>query len=445
MFKVLIIDDDAAIAGTLADHIEESGHGVRAALSLQEGAKSWSEFGPDLVILDQKLPDGEGIELLKARRRDGDLTAVIVITGHHDMGYAVEAMKSGAFDFIHKPLELDELDAVINRVLEQIRTGRSRKEPRPASSDVRLIGQSKAMLNVHKQIGLAARTGVAVMITGESGTGKELVAREIHEFSTPDKPFVAVNCSAIVPTLIESELFGHEKGAFTGAYERKEGKLLAAGEGTLFLDEIGDLQLDLQAKFLRVLQERTFTRVGGHAELLFRARVIAATHRNLQEMVSLGSFREDLYFRLKVFEIRVSPLRERHEDIPLIANHFLGRIGRDLHARVTQISKEGLKRLVEYHWPGNVRELENVITQSVIHSPGDVLNLIFKPEKAAIQPPEKDRLITLEELEREHISYVLNWTRGHLGRTCQILGITRPTLRKKMEQYGIEFKDDWTN
>jgi two-component system response regulator AtoC len=444
MYKVLIIDDDDAITGTLEDHIGEQGNQVRTASKISVGREVWTEFTPDLVILDQKLPDGNGIDLLKLERGDGDLTPVIIITGHHEMGYAVEAMKAGAFDFIHKPLELDELDAVVNRAFLQIKSGRGFKDLKPTVSSVRMAGQSKSILAVHKQIGLAAKTGVFVMIAGESGTGKELVAREIHEFSTPDKPFVAVNCSAIVPTLIESELFGHEKGAFTGAHERKEGKLYTAGEGTLFLDEIGDLQFDLQAKLLRVLQERSFTRVGGHTELPFRARVITATHRDLQKMVAGGKFREDLYFRLKVFEIRVPPLREHPKDIPTIASALLGRIAGELHSEVSQISKSDLNRLKEYHWPGNVRELENVITQSVIHSTGKALNLTFYPEEVAIEAPQTDRLITLEELEKEHINYVINWSKGHLGRACHILGITRPTLRKKMQHYGIILPEEWT-
>ncbi len=441
--KILIVDDDEAITDTLEDHLSESGYQVQKAHDLREGDRLWAQSAPDLVILDQKLPDGDGIDLLQAKRESGDLTSVIIITGHHDMGYAVEAMKAGAFDFIHKPLELDELDVVVHRALEQRIPRRKPKTAQPESFQSTIIGQSKAILEVHKQIGLAAKTGVFVMISGESGTGKELVARQIHAYSSPDKPFVAVNCSAIVPTLIESELFGYEKGAFTGAQQRREGKLSAAGEGTLFLDEIGDLQFDLQAKLLRVLQERSFTRVGGHAELPFRARVITATHRNLQEMTAQGKFREDLYFRLKVLEIRVPPLRSRPEDIPLIAVALLKKAAAQLHSHVTRISDADMKKLQDYHWPGNVRELENVIIQSVIHSPGEVLNLVFHPEKPVIEPPEMNRLITLEELEREHISYVLNWCRGHLGRACQILGITRPTLRKKMAQYGITLEENW--
>jgi two-component system response regulator AtoC len=441
--KILIIDDDAAITDTLEDHLFESGYRVQKAHDLIEGSALWTQSKPDLVILDQKLPDGDGIDLLKEKRASGDLTSVIIITGHHDMGYAVEAMKAGAFDFIHKPLDLDELDIVMHRALDQITPKRGLKGAEPEVSGNTIIGRSKAILEVHKQIGLAAKTGVFVMISGESGTGKELVARQIHAHSTPDKPFVAVNCSAIVPTLIESELFGYEKGAFTGAQQRREGKLFAAGEGTLFLDEIGDLQFDLQAKLLRVLQERSFTRVGGHTELPFRARVITATHRNLQEMTAQGKFREDLYFRLKVLEIRVPPLRNRPDDIPLIAEALLKKAVKQLHSHVTRISTADMKKLQEYHWSGNVRELENVITQSVIHSPGEVLNLVFHPEKPVIEAPEKNRLITLEELEKEHIAYVLNWCRGHLGRACQILGITRPTLRKKMNQYGITLEEDW--
>ncbi|RJP82620.1 MAG: sigma-54-dependent Fis family transcriptional regulator [Candidatus Zixiibacteriota bacterium] len=438
MLDILLVDDDTAITRTLQLHFQDSGFRVITARDIAGAERTWSESDPDLVVLDQKLPDGSGLDLLKKRRTAGDLTPVIIITGHHEMEYAVEAMKAGAFDFIHKPLDLDELDVVIQRALTQIEYERQHHQAMPVGdSGVRIAGQSKAILEVHKQIGLAAKSKVSVLITGESGTGKELVAREIHRYSDSGQPFVAVNCSAVVPTLIESELFGYEKGAFTGAHERREGKLSVAGQGTLFLDEIGDLAPDLQAKLLRVLQERTFTRVGGHTELPFRARVIAATNRNLRAMIAEGTFREDLFFRLNVFEIRMPALRERPSDIPLIAAVLLEKISRDMHARATRISAADMARLVGYRWPGNIRELENVLTQSLIHSPGNVLNLVFTPLPEAAGTTD-GKMVTLEEMEKQHIARVLRWSGGHLGKACQLLGISRPTLRKKLQEYGLE-------
>lgn len=443
MSKILIIDDDRAIAHTLKLHLKESAHEIRAEHDLRSAEEGWRSFAPDLVILDLKLPDGDGIDLLKKRRDGGDLTPVILITGHHEMEHAIEAMQAGAHEFIHKPLDLDELDAVVNRTLDQIESGRSLEPSAPdPRSNLRIAGISKAILEVHKQIGLAARSGVSVLISGETGTGKELVARAVHSHATPDKPFVAVNCSALVPSLVESELFGHERGAFTGAHQRQDGKLTAAGEGTLFLDEIGDLEYDLQAKLLRVLQERTFSRVGGHEELSFRARVIAATNRDLRKLMNAGKFREDLYFRLNVFQIKIPPLRERPEDIPIIAGVLLEKISQELHAQVSQISDADMMPLVRYHWPGNVRELENVLMQSVIHSPGKVLNLIFHPEPPQSEPEARRRLMSLAELEREHILYVLKSCEGHLGKACEVLGISRPTLRKKLSDYDVKFTEN---
>ena len=439
MERILIVDDDDAIRRTLELHLAEQRFEVLSADTLAKARELWRGQDPDIVVLDLKLPDGEGTTLLAEFAKAGSEAIVIMVTGHQDMEYAIRAMKSGAFNYIHKPLNIDELDVVLEKARQQIRA-RSRVRTLQTDSEEyrpgRIAGQSKVILEVHKQIGLAAKSRVNVLITGESGTGKELVARAIHQNSTPDEPFVAVNCSAIVPTLLESELFGHERGAFTGAHQRKAGKLELAGAGTLFLDEIGDLSPELQSKLLRVIQERNFERVGGNQSLKFEARVIAATNRKLEEMVHGGRFREDLYFRLKVLEIVVPPLRERKEDIPNLVQYLLEKINRDLHRNVMRVSDGIMERLIRHDWPGNVRELENVLTQAVLRSTGQLLTLDFWSATPPSHTVERE-LKSLADIEKEHIVWVLAEVGGHLGKACDVLGITRPTLRKKMDDYGI--------
>ena len=359
-------------------------------------------------------------------------------------------MRAGAQDYIHKPLNLDELEHTVQNALA---LEDSRRKPALIADLARgepgekIIGRSRAMVEVHKLIGLASRGRANVLITGESGTGKELVARAIHRYTSPDEPFIPVNCSALAPTLLESELFGHERGAFTGATQGKPGRFELAGAGTLFLDEIGDLDLSLQVKLLRVLQERTFERVGGTRSLGFDARVVCATHRDLLAMVREGTFREDLYYRLKVVEIPLPPLRERREDIELLVEHLLIRINRELRRTVIRVPEELMERLRRYDWPGNVRELENRLTAGVMLSPGDTLQVeLPEPEEAGT-----DRLKvegegvgkdpwnrSLAEVEREHIRRVLRVWGGNLGKACEVLGISRPTLRRKMQEYGLE-------
>ena len=439
MERILIVDDDDAIRRTLDLHLQEKRFEVLSADTLAKARELWRVNDPHMVVLDLKLPDGEGTTLLEEMMAAGSDAIVIMVTGHHDMAYVIRAMKAGAFNYIHKPLDVDELDVVLDKARSQIRA-HSRVRTLQTESEAyrpgRIAGQSRAILEVHKQIGLAAKSRVNVLITGESGTGKELVARSIHQNSTPDEPFVAVNCSAIVATLLESELFGHERGAFTGAHQRKTGKLELAGAGTLFLDEIGDLSNELQAKLLRVAQERTFERVGGNQQLRFDARLTAATNQRLEDLIAAGKFREDLYFRLKVLEIDIPSLRTRKEDIAPLVSHLLEKINRDLHRDVSKVPDSVLERLMRYDWPGNVRELENVLTQAVLRSPAHALNLDFWSERPMASHNVRE-LRSLSEMEKEHIEWVLVQVGGHLGKACEVLGITRPTLRKKMEDYGI--------
>jgi two-component system, NtrC family, response regulator AtoC len=437
MERILIIDDDDAIRRTLALHLRDRKFEILDADTIAVGRKIWSDSEPDLVLLDLKLPDGDGTSLLEERVRAGTQAVIIMITGHREMQFAVQAMKGGAFNYIHKPLDIDELDAAIQRAVEHVRARRKARAMEPSEDwhRDRIAGQSKIILELHKQIGLAAKSPVNVLIRGESGTGKELVAHAIHNYSSPEEPFVAVNCSAIVSTLFESELFGHEKGAFTGAVQRKIGRLELAANGTLFLDEIGDLNIDIQARLLRVLQERTFERVGGTTSVPFSARVIAATNRNLQEGITSGSFREDLYFRLAVVDIELPPLREHREDIPELVSHLLEKINRDLHRRITRVPDGVMSTLKNYSWPGNVRELENVLTQTVLRSPTDTMCAPVLETNAPFS--SSGELRSLSEMEKDHIRFVLRAAAGNLGRACEVLGVSRPTLRKKMADYGI--------
>ncbi len=450
MAKLLVVDDDRAARRTLELAFGELGFDVFTAGTVKEGLAAWREEHPDCILLDLMLPDGDGLEVLEAARGEGLGGVVIMITGHQDLDRAITAMRAGAQDYIHKPLNLDELEHTVQNALA---LEDSRRKPALIADLARgepgekIIGRSRAMVEVHKLIGLASRGRANVLITGESGTGKELVARAIHRYTSPDEPFIPVNCSALAPTLLESELFGHERGAFTGATQGKPGRFELAGSGTLFLDEIGDLDLSLQVKLLRVLQERSFERVGGTRSLSFDARVVCATHRDLLAMVREGTFREDLYYRLKVVEIPLPPLRERREDIELLVEHLLIRINRGLRRTVVRVPEELMERLRRYDWPGNVRELENRLTAGVMLSPGDTLQVEL-PEPADVgtdrlkeegERIEKDPWNrSLAEVEREHIRRVLRVWGGNLGKACEVLGISRPTLRRKMQEYGLE-------
>ena len=441
--RILIVDDDRALRRSLELQLEARGLAVATAADLGAAESAWRATPPDLVILDLMLPDGEGLDLLARMKSEGDAAKVLMITGHDDMEKAVAAMRLGAFDYVHKPLDVDELDRVLDRALAEI-TAESKAavtlggEAAGVPGGLRMAGRSRAVLELHKAMGQASRGRANVLIRGESGTGKELVARIIHRNLAPASPFVAVNCSALVPTLLESELFGHEKGAFTGAHTRRLGRLELARDGVLFLDEIGDLPADLQAKLLRVLQEKEFERVGGNTTLPFKAVVLAATHRDLETMVATGAFREDLYYRLMVVEIAVPTLRERKEDIPHLVAAFLDRYNREFHRAVSRVPADTLASLTAYDWPGNVRELENRVQAGIMASSGESLRV----EIPAASPSAPQALAnwrrSLAEVEAAQIRRVLEHTSWALGDSCEILGISRPTLRKKIAEYGLE-------
>ncbi len=447
--RVLIVDDDLSLNQMLGMHFEDQGYVVSSAAGVREALEQLRSAPPDLILLDYQLPDGTGLDLLETCRKEDAATPIIMMTGVHDLELAIQAIKQGARDYVHKPLKTDELDHAVAKALEHRRltaqVAALKAEPELATSLGDMIGKSDAMLKVSKEIALTAASDASVLITGESGTGKEVVARAIHNHSGRQGPFVAVNSAAIVETLLESELFGHEKGAFTGAVSRKIGKFELSRDGTLFLDEIGELALPLQAKLLRVLQEHTFERVGGNQPINTDARIIAATNRDLELEVKEKRFREDLLYRLNVIRIELPPLRERKEDIELLTKALLDKIGRSLHKPPLRVTDAALARLHDYPWPGNVRELENTLTQAMVRARDvllvpELLPLPETPGEAASEDTtgESGRLLSLDELEAAHVQRVLNRTRGHKGRACEILGISRPALDRKIAKYGLQ-------
>jgi two-component system response regulator AtoC len=444
--KVLIIDDQRAILESLTMFFAEKGYETITAEYGREGLEKVKSEMPDIVILDIRLPDLNGIDVLEEIKAINEGTYVIMITAFHDMETTIEAMKNGAYDYIHKPINIKELDFSVQKVAEALELKNKLSiyidDQKVQYKIDTIIGKTKPMLQVFKMIGLTCNNKATVLVQGESGTGKELIARAIHYNGIlKDEPFVSVNCSALVETLLESELFGHEKGAFTHAFYTKKGQFELAGNGTIFLDEVGELPLSTQVKILRFLQEREFERVGGERTIRSNARIIAATNKNLTQMVQEGEFREDLFFRLKVITVTVPPLRERKSDIPLLVDFFLHKFSKELHKKPKHISNEALDKLVSYDWPGNVRELENVIMRALVLSREDII----LGNDISVEPTEMDSLTaretsfkSLKEMEKEHVTRAFTSAKGHMGKACELLKISRPTLRKKMEKYSIQ-------
>ncbi len=444
MAKILIIDDESSILESLEMFLGEKGHHIYKAATGEEGLVLFGEFKPDLVILDIRLPDKNGLDVLDEIQKDGACTKVIMITAFHDMETTIEAMKRGAYDYIHKPLDVYELEKALNRALSILELDREtpvlKEAETPPGSEV-IIGKSEEMREIFKMIGLLCQNRAAVLIKGETGTGKELVARVIHSNSPfASEPFVILDCSSVVETLMESELFGHEKGAFTGATQTTQGKIELARRGTLFLDEVGELSLGLQGKFLGFLQRREFMRVGGQQVLKSRCRIIAATHRDLADMVRQGQFREDLYFRLRVVNIRVPPLRERLSSVPDLVRHFLKKINLELGTEVSRLQKGVMDRLAAHNWTGNVRDLENVLVEAVVRARGKVI-LLEEVEKILDMNTSPVSMgfssYSLVSMEKEHIENTLLQAGWNRTTAATMLGISLPTLRSKIRKYGI--------
>ncbi len=458
MPSILVIDDDASIAETLDLYLTEEGYKVRTALTGTEGLNKYVQEQSDVVILDIRLPDISGFIVLEDLKEENENVKVIMITAFHDMETTINAMKSGAFDYIHKPVNVDELDLAIKKALKSIemekRIDGLLMEPSRNFRVGDIIGAGNEMREIFKTIGTVSQSRTTVLIQGESGTGKELIAKVIHNNTSPDEPFIAVNCSAIVETLLESELFGHEKGSFTGAIARKLGKFELARFGSVFLDEISEMSVNLQAKLLRVLQEMEFDRVGGKDKVKVNARIMAATNKDLKTLVNEGKFRDDLYYRLNIVAINLPPLRARHQDIPQLIDYLLAKINLDLHKKIIGVSEEMMEIFMNYNWPGNVRELENLLVRACVVAKGQVLGVSDFPELGKeeaskisddasvgfFKPSEPGKFLTLDEVEERYIRKVIKETDKNKGEICDILGVSRPTLERKLEKYGITFE-----
>jgi DNA-binding NtrC family response regulator len=447
--RILIVDDDRSIRRTLEKFLGGEGYEVTTAQDAPGAIAAVSVHAatpPDLMLLDLGLPGGSGFDVLAALGERENAPAVVVVTARDDMQSTVKAIQLGAYEYLVKPVDIDRLGSVVKSALASREARTELVELAAHGPEVGdILGKSAAIRDVWKQIGAVSTTRAPVLIRGESGTGKELVAKAIHNASVDrERPFIAVNCTALAPGVLESELFGHVKGAFTGAVADRPGRFELAGKGTLFLDEIAEIPLDLQAKLLRVLQERTFERVGDAKPMPLDARVIAATHRDLSQMVKQGTFREDLYYRLRVVEIPLPPLRERATDIPVLVEGLLAKINRDLDKDVRYVTPAALAKLTSYAWPGNVRELENTLTRAVVLAKSDVLDetLLSLGAAAAPQPTDGEgALATLREIERRHIARVLAHTEWNKRRACAILDISRPTLDRKIDEYGLRKED----
>lgn len=447
-FEILVIDDEEQMLDALKLNLEQLGYGVTAAKTGEEGIALFSNKDIDLVLTDLQLPDMEGIEVLRKIKEKQPSIEVIIISGYGSVSKAVEATKAGAFHFVEKPFEFDALQILIERAIERQgliaeREGLRRKlQQRSTYSE--MVGRSKHMQNIFEMIEGVAKSDANILIVGESGTGKELIANAIHYNSHRAKgPFVKVNCAALPKELMESELFGHTRGAFTGATRDKEGLIARAQGGSLLLDEIAEMPLELQPKLLRALQERTYYRLGSERPVEVDFRLICATNRNTPEVIKAGSLREDLYYRISTITIEVPPLRDRSDDIPLLADYFLKRFSEKYSKDVKAFSQTALSALFAYRWPGNVRELESAVERAVLLckadfiEPGDLLfNSVETPVVSNDEfqiPPE----LTLEEIEREVIFQTLRRTKGNKQAAANALGIYRPRLYSKIRKYKL--------
>jgi two-component system response regulator AtoC len=448
MNRIVVIDDEASIRESLEMFLHEKGLEVFTAGAGYEGLEICALRRPQVIILDIRLPDISGLEVLKQIVAGDPEAKVIMITAYHDMETTIEAMRQGAYDYIHKPLDVDELEHAVVKSLRISQTARStppmiHAEPDPEAGR-RIVGRAPGVREVFKTIGLLSRNRATVLIEGETGSGKELIARVIHESSAySNQPYVTVDCTTLVDNLFESELFGHERGAFTGAADTKKGRLELAGDGTIFFDEIGDLPMPLQSKLLRFLEYREFTRVGGTQTLTSKARIIAATNHNLAELAMKGRFRHDLLFRLKVITISVPPLRDRINDIPELVKFFLNQINRELGAKVEKVENKAISILKAHPWPGNVRELRNALTRACLESRGSVLlaDAVQSALANSLSDTPATDLISLDELERKHILRAMANTEGNLSAAARLLGVSRPTLRKRLKIYGLSQSD----
>lgn len=447
--KILIIDDEKAIGEVLAASLRDDGFTVELAFNGRTGLAKIRDFAPDIVLQDIWMPgDMDGLQVLEEAKKGGyPETQFIVMSGHGTIETAVRAVKNGAWDFVEKPLSMDKITILISNILS---FKREQSEKNALLSKLRkniaIVGESPVMVSLKQMIARVASSNAWILITGENGTGKELVAQNMHYLShRAGRPLVEVNCAAIPKDLIESELFGYEKGAFTGADKAKKGKFDFANGGTLFLDEIGDMSLEAQAKILRILQERSFYRVGGEEPIEVDVRVIAATNKNLEEEIKAGRFREDLYYRLNVVPLRVAPLRQRKEDIPLLTEYFGDQFQRHNSYHRKVFSDSAIQTMQTYAWPGNVRELRNFVERVYILTPGDyvdVHDLKFAGLTEASGQSSGDGLVTFRDarahFEKEFLIQKIGENNGNISKTAEVIGLERSYLHRKIKSYGIE-------
>ena len=439
--RLLLVEDDPAVRRSLAETLAEEGIDVHVAESAEQALSAIDFVRPDVVLSDIRMAGMDGVALLtvlKERLPDVD---VVLMTAYDDMPTVVRAMREGAFDFLVKPLRLHELRASLARLFDDRRMREhARRASRSESEAFRLdalVGRDPSMIEVYKRVGQLAARRVNALVRGETGSGKGMVARAIHHNSPEaDQPFIAVNCTALPETLLASELFGHVKGAFTGAVSDRRGRFALAGRGTIFLDEVGDTSLEFQSKLLKVLEDREFFPVGGERAERTEARVIAATHRDLEALVEQGRFREDLYYRLRIVEVALPALRERPVDIPVLARHFVRKASEELHLAPSAIAPDAMASLVAHEWPGNVRELENCLTRAVVLATGDVI----RPEHLGLTTRARtpvESFPTLEQMEAELLTRALASTEGNRTRAAELLGVSKPRLYRMLDKYGL--------
>ncbi|RJR45818.1 MAG: sigma-54-dependent Fis family transcriptional regulator [Deltaproteobacteria bacterium] len=446
---LLVVDDEPQILQVVSGILQDEGFEVVTALDGETALKMAAEEPPDLVLLDIALPGKDGLEVLQELKAKNPVLPVVMISAFGSVENAVKATRLGAYDFIEKPPHADSILLTVRNALEMARLAEENRRLRLQAAPVReIVGKSEAVQRLREQVRMVAPTNASVLITGENGTGKELVARALHAFShRSHKPFVEVNCAAIPEDLIESELFGHEKGAFTGATSRRQGKFDQAHEGTLFLDEIGDMSLKTQAKILRILEEQRFERVGGGRPIQVDVRVVAATNKNLAEEIQRGAFREDLYHRINVIPLQVPPLRERRQDIPLLARHFLQELARENDTPRKTLTPQALEALANLPWPGNVRELKNFIWRLAILTPGPEIGLpdLHLAPEAKPAAGDLDRLLALPDFrearalfEKEYLRRQLEEAGGSVSALAEKIGLERSHLYRKLRAYGLE-------
>ena len=443
--KVLVVDDEAIVRESLGDWLKDVGYRVFTAENGHKALEVIEKEKPGIMIADLVMPGMDGIELMKRAKAQQPGIEVIIITAYASIPTAITAMKDGAYDYIEKPFCPERAELLVKKLaehqelVEENLTLRQRLEDHYRFENI--IAKSSKMQRVIEVIKVVAKSHATVLITGESGTGKELVARAIHSQShRRNKPFVAVSCAALPESLLESELFGHEKGSFTGAYAQKKGKFEFANGGTLFLDEVGEMSANIQVHLLRVLEEKEFARVGGNEPIKVDVRVISATNKDLRKAIEKQEFREDLYYRLNVVSIELPPLRERREDIPLLAEHFLHKFAMENHKEITGFSPEAMEFVLDYDWPGNVRELENAIERAVILAKASIITIADLPQENLSLVRLASTGKNLKEVEKNHVLNVLRETGGNYSEAARILGISRMTLYNKAREYGFDVK-----